>query len=611
MNRSCWQPSAARPRNGIWALILSLALLPIAGSPQQSFQPSPALAALFQQTEQTMLQGYGMNFSQFVNEAPPAMVSLALGFAMQAQFRSHAVGQPDAWPRMSALQQDVEDFLDAIVQARGFRDADGSPLGRQDLVDILRDAMHGDANELAMLQFGYDPGTPVPSVLHLPTLADPATWTPTVEPASPSPPTPSGSRPSGTAGGTQGLSRDECEARYCPMCSASVTLLRQSVDPACTRCLREQAQSIQSCMTGGSAPAGGSSLVTPTLRAGDFSCTRDDCCRVVRIATKPNRYAVVCDPNTASGTTVFGPARRVAAAGWMANAGIPYWEEHALPGYPYGSPPRCDRSCTPGVNCCAIGSDPGSRRPEGRLTRWTLAYDGGDDTARGKLTGSGFVPELTGVSPEYCHAWWNERVAARGLGAWITEPTPRGAVPCDKETDDAMGEAPACIRLAEVTRRNGRGAELAANAKLTETMGTVTHQGTAGTGTGRVDVVFTLDWTMPPPRICAGDSFRMDFVATNHRPHEKMAQSPNVARVAVSFSGGQRGYVLDCDHDTRDSVKTSVSVGGIQSRQTNSCQVTFPKVESLQTKPKATFSVELSMAGVPYAGRIDLIYEKE
>ncbi|WP_157092270.1 hypothetical protein [Thioalkalivibrio nitratireducens] len=173
------------------------------------------------------------------------------------------------------------------------------------------------------------------------------------------------------------------------------------------------------------------------LNPWDFECTSGvNCCEVVRTNTHPYRYAMVCDPNLPSAThpiRVFGPKRGRAIAGWMANAQIPRWEGEALPGYPYDPPPACDPRCETGETCCAIGRFPDHREQEvGRWAMWGRAYDGHVPATRA-LQQIGRDIILENVSFEYCHAWWNENLVEQGLASRITDPTPRGAIPCGPE----------------------------------------------------------------------------------------------------------------------------------------------------------------------------------
>jgi len=181
-----------------FATLLTIALLAMTspGMAQQSysFQPSPALSALFQQIENTMLVDRGLTFQRFQNEAPPVVVALSLGFAKQAQFRSHINQNREHWPWFMALEDDIEAYFDFLAHARGYRDTDGQPLTTQALMKAMRDAQRGDANELAFRIFNYYPGTWTPSILGYRTDRDPAYWTDPA-PQQPPPPTRDGGTP--------------------------------------------------------------------------------------------------------------------------------------------------------------------------------------------------------------------------------------------------------------------------------------------------------------------------------------------------------------------------------------------------------------------------------
>jgi len=190
------------------------------------------------------------------------------------------------------------------------------------------------------------------------------------------------------------------------------------------------------------------------LNPRDFECaTGVDCCEVGRTDTRPYRYAMVCDPNLPSANhpiRVFGPKRASAVAGWMANAQVPGWEGEALPGYPYDAPPACDPRCDPGRMCCAIGRFPDHREEDvGQWAMWARAYDG-TVSATLSLQDAGREIALENVSPEYCHAWWNENLAEEGLAETISDPTPRGAIPCGPgdlpRAEDGPYDAPGAER---------------------------------------------------------------------------------------------------------------------------------------------------------------------
>ncbi|NLD35444.1 MAG: PASTA domain-containing protein [Desulfatiglans sp.] len=60
-----------------------------------------------------------------------------------------------------------------------------------------------------------------------------------------------GSTPTPTTGvGAPGLSREECERKFCPECTNSVSLLGQSVSPQCMDCRKRKQNDIEKCMRG-------------------------------------------------------------------------------------------------------------------------------------------------------------------------------------------------------------------------------------------------------------------------------------------------------------------------------------------------------------------------
>ncbi len=170
-----------------------------------------------------------------------------------------------------------------------------------------------------------------------------------------------------------------------------------------------------------------------TARAQVGRCTPGrDCCITSRTNSRPYRYALTCDggAQSASGaamrggypTRMFGPVSYPIAAGWMANANIPSWGASAVPNFRYGPAPTPDSKCFLGRSCCAIGQRPGRNV-------FARAYDGNSGRADSTLVGHGYNVILSLVSPEFCHNWWNQRLAARGLAEPIGQEAPRGAIP--------------------------------------------------------------------------------------------------------------------------------------------------------------------------------------
>ena len=69
------------------------------------------------------------------------------------------------------------------------------------------------------------------------------------------PPTSTSSRPPAgtttvTSSGSQPMSREECERKFCPECTNSVSLLGQSVSPQCMDCRKRKQNDIEKCMRG-------------------------------------------------------------------------------------------------------------------------------------------------------------------------------------------------------------------------------------------------------------------------------------------------------------------------------------------------------------------------
>lgn len=154
------------------ALILALVFSPALLAQHVTFQPSQALWALFQNVESTMLPA-GKTFVDFQNEVPPVNVALALGFAMQAQFRAHVSPSRELLPQYGAMERDVIQYLEFLAGHSRHRERDGSRVSSQDLIKVFRDAQRGDVNQLASMMFNYDPGRAPSSVLHLKTLHEP------------------------------------------------------------------------------------------------------------------------------------------------------------------------------------------------------------------------------------------------------------------------------------------------------------------------------------------------------------------------------------------------------------------------------------------------------
>lgn len=308
------------------ALVLTLTS-PGMAQESHSFQPSPALAALFQQIENTMLVDRGLTFQRFQNEAPPVVVALSLGFAMQAQFRSHINQDREYWPWFMALEDDIEAYLEFVAHARGYRDTDGQPLAAEALMEVMREAqLGGNTNELAAQIFNYDPGTWTPSILGYRTDQDPAYWTDPAPRPSPAPPdqtTPVGPSPDVP---TTGRTRAECEAQYCPMCQMSMSLLNiRAADAECSRCLQTNEARILACIGGGAS-------VTPTPEPW---VPEEGRCYVGASWDQPPRYSVACDGGDGSGTLklsrggfhsiVFGPASFTSCQRWLQDRGVPGW----------------------------------------------------------------------------------------------------------------------------------------------------------------------------------------------------------------------------------------------------------------------------------------------
>lgn len=157
-----------------------------------------------------------------------------------------------------------------------------------------------------------------------------------------------------------------------------------------------------------------------------------NCCQVARTHSRPYRYAVSCDSYSSTASIaasmqgylepMYGPVTWALAAGWMANARIPGWEGQGVPGFVYPPAPAPDKECFSGQTCCAVGRS----NSDGSFA-W--AYDGGAQLSASALMQSGFSIVLERVSPEFCHYWWNTNVAARGLGQFIADATPQGAIP--------------------------------------------------------------------------------------------------------------------------------------------------------------------------------------
>jgi len=192
------------------------------------------------------------------------------------------------------------------------------------------------------------------------------------------------------------------------------------------------------------------SAASETLSGPAFECVRgQNCCYVRRTNISPYRYTVVCDPvGTPSRTDypllVFTGSWRV-VAGWMANAEIPGWESWPLAAYSYPDPPPCDRNCDTTYGCCAIGW---SRATE----LYSRAYDGAAASAVYALIRTSHSSiRMQGVSPEYCHAWWNYNVAEGNPASpfWISSPTPRGAIPCTVR--DVIGSTTLTVRSSGAT----------------------------------------------------------------------------------------------------------------------------------------------------------------
>jgi hypothetical protein len=147
-----------------------------------------------------------------------------------------------------------------------------------------------------------------------------------------------------------------------------------------------------------------------------------DCCVVGMSLDTPRRYAVGCDGGaqtaqsavSASGNpiVVFGPTTWERAGAWMNRAGIPGWSQYAgVPLEQSAVPPPPDSSCFLGRNCCWVGSTYDTP------PRFAIGYDGNAGRGDIALSQQGFHHIAHGpVSTEFCHAWWNANVAARGLG---------------------------------------------------------------------------------------------------------------------------------------------------------------------------------------------------
>jgi hypothetical protein len=136
----------------------------------------------------------------------------------------------------------------------------------------------------------------------------------------------------------------------------------------------------------------------------------------------PRRYVVACDggAQTASGAAtaggypvvVFGPSTFEQCGAWMAAARIPGWERFAnVPLPPGAGLPKPDASCFLGRNCCYVGAT--TDRPPA----YAIGYDSGSSSGSHALITGGYRSIVYGpVSVEACHAWWNDNIAARGLG---------------------------------------------------------------------------------------------------------------------------------------------------------------------------------------------------
>lgn len=177
------------------------------------------------------------------------------------------------------------------------------------------------------------------------------------------------------------------------------------------------------------------SLAPASAQAQGGGCVPgQNCCVVGMSMDTPKRYAVACDgaAQTASGAAtsggypliVFGPSTFEQCGAWMSAAGIPGWERFANVPLPPGTGlPKPDASCFLGRNCCYVGAS------WDRPPRYAIGYDGAVSSGSHALITGGYPSIVYGpVSIEACHAWWNDNIAARGLGA----PFPAagsGAVP--------------------------------------------------------------------------------------------------------------------------------------------------------------------------------------
>lgn len=177
--------------------------------------------------------------------------------------------------------------------------------------------------------------------------------------------------------------------------------------------------------------------IAPVMAQAETCFPGKNCCVVGMSLDTPRRYVVGCDGGAQSAQSavsasghpivVFGPTTWERAGAWMNRAGIPGWTAYAnVPLEPSAVPPVPDASCFLGRNCCWVGStydDP---------PRYAIGYDGNAGRGDHALSAHGYHHIAYGpVSTEFCHAWWNQNVAARGLG----QPFPTGvigAVPADR-----------------------------------------------------------------------------------------------------------------------------------------------------------------------------------
>ncbi len=66
----------------------------------------------------------------------------------------------------------------------------------------------------------------------------------------PSPPGGTNTTPVAPSTGSSGLSREECEKKFCPECTNSISMLGESVSPQCMDCRKRKKNDIEKCMSG-------------------------------------------------------------------------------------------------------------------------------------------------------------------------------------------------------------------------------------------------------------------------------------------------------------------------------------------------------------------------